>query len=122
MKTENKISVNGTLWTITDFKRKNGPTIRIKVGFKLACTVSNQWTHYINYIYLKVHGGRTFRMEPSDVNPLDYINEQELYEAYYNHWENLNPYRMFAKSCINGYHENFSVVGKVPDLNKVKVR
>jgi len=120
MKTTIEVSCIGTLWTITDFKRKGGPTIRIKVGFKQVCSIVNQYNYYIEFVYLKGFKCRNFIQQPTDTNPLEYISEQELYEAYYQHWCNLNPLKQFSKLYNNGYYENFTVVGKVPEINRIK--
>jgi len=118
METTTTVSAIGTLFTVTDFKRKGGNTIRIKVSFEQIATISNKGTYYKVILYVKKHKARNFIQQPN-YNILEYISVQELYEAYFNHWNNLNPIKQFNIEQSNGKYTKFSVIGKNPDFNNL---
>ena len=118
METTTTVAAIGTLFTVTDFKRKGGNTIRIKVGFEKESTIANHFTYYKHYFFIKGYKCRNF-VETDNTKLLDYISEQELYEAYFNHWNNLNPIKLFSHAQTNGKYHFFSVIGKNPDFNNL---
>ncbi len=109
-----EISHIGSLWTISDFRQSDGSIVRIKVRLSSTCTIANQITSYEYSLYVKGYRCRNFVLKYSSDRPLDerivdYLSEQELYEAFYNHWIKLNPFRMFSNSQTNSVLGSFRV-------------
>ena len=114
-----KISHNGSLSTKTDFRLESGMQIRIEVWFTTECTVANQATYYNCNVSTKGKGCRNwifkFRGENSiNERILQLITKEQLYTAYFNHWNKLNPVRMFSDGSVNGEYVNFTVKEKPP--------
>lgn len=112
-----KISHIGNLWTITDFKLEDKSQIRLKVRLVTECSVANTWTYYKTYVYKKGYKCRNwvFNFESDnmvDSRILQLISKEQLYIAYYNHWQKINPIRFFHKGIINGELINFEVEEK----------
>lgn len=115
-----KISHIGSLWTMTDFKLKDGSQIRLKVGLRSSCTVANTHTFYTVHVYIKGYKCRNWVYEFESDNCVDKrilekVTEQQLYDAYYNHWQKLNPVRIFSKSQCNSELRDFSVIESKQD-------
>ncbi len=107
----------GNLSTSTDFRLEDGSLVRIEVWYTTECTVSNQHTYYNCNVSTKGKGCRNwvfkFKSENSkDKKILDLISEEQLYEAYFNHWSKLNPIRMFSGGQYNSELVNFTVKEK----------
>ena len=108
------ISHIGSLWTITDFRLDDGSLIRLKVGFELVITICNQRTFYKTHVYTKGYKCKNWVYNYETDNSidnriLDKISEEQLYQAYYNHWQKMNPIRMFNNNTVNGELINFKV-------------
>lgn len=113
--TDKNISHIGSLWTMTDFKLKDGSQIRLKVSVKLVCTVANTSTFYITHVFTKGNKCRNWiyqfeSKKPLDERILEIITEQQLYKAYYNHWQKLNPVRLFFKGQVNSEFVDCKVI------------
>jgi len=118
------ISHIGNLWTITDFKLEDKSQIRLKVKFETVCTVTNTWTYYKTHVYKKGYKCKiweyNFEMENGlDSRVLQLISEEQLYTAYYNHWQKLNPIRMFSNTMVDSELVNFRVKEKTQDKHFV---
>jgi hypothetical protein len=114
------ISHIGNLWTITDFRLEDKSQIRLKVKFETVCTVANTWTYYKTFVYKKGYKCMNwvfeFEMENAvDIRILKLISEEQLYNAYYNHWQKLNPIRKFNRGIINSELVDFKVKEKTQD-------
>ena len=116
----------GTLATSTYFKNDNKETIKVEVRIHTHCTVSCQLTMYTYNLYLRKYKGRKFRYIMTGNNQdkdkySQWIDEQSLYTAYHNHWNNINPLGQFSKSYFNGNPTSFSVEPILPDKpNEIK--
>lgn len=114
------ISHIGSLWTMTDFKLEDGSQIRLKVGLKTICTSANFHTFYVIHVFKKGFKCRNWIYQFEAENHLDKrilneISEEQLYHAYYNHWQKINPIRFFNNGQINGEFVNFKVNEKFQD-------
>lgn len=112
-----KISHNGSFSTKTDFRLKDGSQVRLEVWFQTECTYANRLTVYACNVSTKGKGCRKwifqFQSDNSkDRRILQFVSEEQLYTAYYNHWSKLNPVRMFANGSLNGELLNISVTEK----------
>lgn len=111
---KNNITSIGSLYTITEFLLPNKDRLEVRVGLGEMNTVANQITYYKYYLYLKPYKHTYFKMvggEQSGRAELykDYISKQQLYEALHNHWQSLNPLKMFSTYELNGEMVKFSV-------------
>lgn len=105
---------NGGFSTKTDFRLENGGQVRLEVWFTTEFTNSNKGTYYNCNISTKGKGCRNwvfiFRSSSSkDERFFDFITEDQLYTAYFNHWNKLNPARIFALGSINSELVHFTV-------------
>jgi len=117
-----KITHNGGFSTITDFRLENGTQVRIEVWFSTQYTVSNKSTSYNFNLSTKNKGYKKwtfqFRSENSlDKRAFEYITEQQLYKAYFNHWKKINPIRLFSGGSMNSELINFKV-NEIPTEQK----
>jgi len=122
-----KVTVMGSLATCTYFKDEKGITYRVEVRFGQTITVSNQITFYEAHFYKKNFKGRMYKYlgsttgcnVPDDQrkNIFDWksiFTEQDLYTAYHNHWDNLNPLKAFCFTHHNSHYLDFLVIPKEP--------
>jgi len=111
-----KVSKIGNVWTITDFKLSDSSQIRLKVGLVTNCTISDSSTYFLIHVYTKKYKCRSWEYQGpyKDIESLliTYNNDlvrQQVYTALYNHWEQINPIRMFATNNIGNEMTDFSV-------------
>lgn len=103
----------GSRVTFTKFKRGKEGTLRVRVWLESECTVVNNNTYYKYSVEHKPYKHKIYI--PADKK---LINEQELYECFYNHWQQLNPIRRFVTHTLNGVMTEFSVNELETNLNK----
>jgi hypothetical protein len=113
----------GSLWTITTIRKENGNRIVIKVRIKTPSpTIVNQHTLYC-YSVSMIPKGHKLPILIKDFEENDNYgkmctnyNEQDIYTALFNHWEKLNPLRIFSTEQTNSVLGNFTV--EKIELNK----
>lgn len=112
----------GSLATSTYFKNDNKETIKVEVRIHTECTISCQVTTYSFSLYLRKYKGRKFQYllsSNSISNRKDelskWISEQDIYIAFHNHWNNINPLKRFVNSFENRNPKSFSVTPILPD-------
>jgi hypothetical protein len=116
----------GSLATSTYFRNDNKQTIKVEVRIRTHCSVVNQLTTFYYNMYLRKYKGRKFRYIMTGNNQdkdkySQWIDEQSLYIAYHNHWNNINPLKQFSKTYLNGNPTSFSVEPVLPDKpNEIK--
>ena len=118
----NDVRTLGSLATSTYFKNDKKETIKVEVRIHTYCTISNLTTTFSYHMYLRKYKGRKFHYLFSSENLRDvdkiskWINEQSLYIAFHNHWNNINPLKVFSSQYSNGNTPfYFSVKPAIPD-------
>lgn len=106
---ENKITHNGSRYTKTHIKNSNKDTIIISVWITSDLYGHNQLLIYNHSISVKKYKCRNEEFKYCSKTTLDdrykdYITEQDLYTAYHNHWNKINPITLFSNGVINGEH------------------
>lgn len=107
MKVE-KILHTGSRITRTIFRLDNGDSVKVSVWFEDRWTQGQIWYNFV--IETKKYKHKKYLYRITSDNSLDerykeYITEEMLYQSYHNHWDKLNPIKMFSKGCINGVNE-----------------
>lgn len=102
---ELQIIHKGSRITETIFKTENKDQVKVCVMFDETISVCNNITFYKVYIYSKKYKFKTWVFEnsshASDKILLQYVKKEDLYKALYNHWNKLNPFRLFSNGQIN---------------------
>jgi hypothetical protein len=96
---KNKIYCTGTKDTFTEINKGKEGTYRVRVWFENDISWVNNNTYYKFYVQHKPYKHKLF----VDVEN-DRISEQEKYESFFNHWQTLNPIRLFSDGMVNGVH------------------
>lgn len=101
----------GSRFTDTIFKKSDGSHIKLRIMFESEISVSLNMTFYRYILFTKVKGGRNW-VEKFDCKNERYhrdkikndfgIDDKTLYRAFYNHWNKLNPFRLFRTGETNG--------------------
>ena len=120
------IRCKGSYSTITYFKNANKDTIRVEVWFHKEMTVCNQITHYNYNISIKYYKHRLYRYickgsGNSDNILGNIITAKELYIAFYNHWNQLNPIGLFPKFGPLEASHNTKLIILKHDCNKILI-
>lgn len=108
MKQSKDISTIGSRYTFSVFKLKNGDLVRILVWFTNSSTISNTNTYYEHNVKIKPKGHKLWKeIDNQEIKSI--ITDQILYEAYFNHWQTVNPLRYFNQQQVNGELKMFTV-------------
>lgn len=93
-----------------------------EIKFERTFSVDNQDTTYSFSLYLRKYKERKFQYllsSNSISNRKDelskWISEQDIYIAFHNHWNNINPLKLFANSFENGNPKSYSIIPILPD-------
>ena len=108
----------GSLFTITEFRAKDGSMFKIKVYFETSSNVAFSLTEYKCSVYTKNKWCSNWHYKGTKtaievIRNFSFITENQLYTALYNHWNKLNPIRIFNRSETNGLLGDFSVKEKL---------
>lgn len=116
---ELRISHKGSLTTITEFVLPN------KQGkVKLEVLFESDWVqsgcYYTFRLYTKGYKCKNWVNQFKSENPLDprvfeYVSNQQLYTAFHNHWNKLNPVRLFSQGRYNSELTSSQVQAITPD-------
>jgi hypothetical protein len=107
----------GNLYTETIFKADNGNRIKLSITLGTEYTTSNKLTYYVFYVYLKLKRQKKWRTvltkaTRQDVQSLNALTDQQIYNAMYNHWQSINPISHFSNGSLNGVDLNHTVKGR----------
>lgn len=106
MKQAFKITHVGSRYTKSYFRNDKKDTVIVTAWIESGMYGHNALTyfkHSIEVIKYKCRN-KEFKYASEDVFDkrfVNYITEQQLYEAYHNHWNKLNPLRYFSKGSVN---------------------
>ena len=117
MKQINISSQMGNRITRTHFIDEDKNEIRVDVWFESECNVSNNNTYYVYAINKRGYRCRNFHYIGKSYGTKEvgkYLPEQDLYTAFHNHWDNINPLKAFANGMINSQYINFKVKEILP--------
>lgn len=106
---EVRIEHLGSRVTDTIFLLPDKSMIKISVSLDTSISVSQNITAYRYRLLTKKKGCRNWNFEYSSGSdgPLTKererfnIDDKTLYRAFYNHWNKLNPFRIFSNGSIN---------------------
>lgn len=106
MKQSFKITHNGSRYTRSYFRDEKNNTIIVTVFIDSGMYGHNALLYYKHYIEVIKYRCRNkeFKYTSSsygDNRYKNYITKQQLYEAYHNHWNKINPFRLFSSGSIN---------------------
>lgn len=108
----NKVKHLGTFSTSTEFYHKGKGTYRLHVRFEvMQPTCVNFHTFYRFHLEFKGYKCRNWKGMAEFRKDLlkEYLTEQEVYEAMFNHWVKFNPMRYFSNKQSDGIYEDFRV-------------
>ena len=114
MEKTQKIERNGSYSTRTLFRKENGDVVRVDVTFESECTVSCRYTAYSYTLSVRKFRFKKFERKYQSASLVsdkykEYLTKQELYTAFYNHWQAVNPINMFCTYNLNGVDSDWSV-------------
>lgn len=106
MKTAFKITHAGSRYTKSYFRNENKDTVIVTTWLESGMYGHNALTYFKHSVEVIKYKCRTRKFKYASEDVLDnrykeYITEQQLYEAYHNHWNKLNPLRYFSKGSVN---------------------
>lgn len=106
MKTSFKTTHKGSRYTSTWFKGLNKETIIVTTWIEIGLYGHNQLLFYRHSIAIKGFKKKNTEFiytsnDHNDERYKEYITEHQLYESYHNHWNKINPIRLFSSGQYN---------------------